>query len=336
MDAVFAFVASALLSATAGATSFALEWNARRNAVVPCEVEVQTNKLAAAGIPPKSAFVVSALTQDGVRDLKTTLLPGRSVGGVFLRFAAPPGTTGLLCRAEGNATFADPNRTDNLLAGALDDAAAWNAIPNHLVSRPADGDGLVFAAKSFEGRGEGGPKATFAAAVPPAMRGLPVRFEADVETDSEYSFCQILVVRQFDASGKRLPESVVDPRWTGLMMPAKWRGRFVETGRLHPEAATVQVELSLVASELNFVAEERRHNAHGLPFGRLTATPRLRLRALALRPAATLPSIRASSSTATTTATSRRRPTSRQCAVRSGRRRLFARARRFRSTAPTT
>ncbi len=274
--------ATALPGAAVGGTTalpeFALEWNERRDAGVPYEVEVQTNKLAAAGLRPGEGLAVRALSAKGARDLATTMLRGRAEGGVFLRFAVPAGTTGLVCRATGKkAAFADPAEADNLFGGALASTGAWKATPRMGVARCASGGGLDFSVKS-----PGSPEATFDVAVPAGLRGKPVRFEADAETDGECAFRQILEIRQLDASGKRLPENVVDRRWTCLMMPAKWSGRFSETGRLHPEAATVQVFLSLSIAD-------RKHDRYGMPLGRPAAMPRLRFRSLALRPAETLP-----------------------------------------------
>lgn len=257
---------------------FPLEWNGRRDVSVPYEVEVSTNKLATrVGLKPNAGLVVRALSADGARDLKTTLLPGRTEGCVFLRFAVPAGTTGLVCRAQGRAAVADPERTDNLLAGALSTSDGWKATPRLKVTQVADGE------LAFDVLAAGDPEATRDVPVPTALRGQPVRFEAGVANASDWSCRMNLRVLQLDADGRRLPESVVDRRWTGLMLPARWRGRFVECGLLHPAAATVRVSLSVGG-------KNRPYDRYGLPVLRPEATmPSVRLSALVLRPAATLP-----------------------------------------------
>lgn len=256
---------------------FALEWNERRDVSVPYEVEISTNKLARLMKRPPSGFAVGALSAKGVKRLSASMLPGRSDGSVFLRFKVPSGTTGLVCRAVSRTknVLADPDSTDNLFGGALTSSEKWVGTPRMKIEAVGKG-ALVFSARS-----DGGPEATYDVPVPAGMCGKPVAFEADVENLSPESWSFLLRVRQLDAKGNVLPESVVDRRWTGLMMPANKRVRFVERGQLHTEAKTVRLFLKLGSAA-------KKHDRYGMPSSG-TVLPHLRMTSLALRPAYTLP-----------------------------------------------
>ncbi len=269
-------------SAVGGRSSpeFALEWNSRWDVTLPYEVEVSTNKLVSrAGVTPGSGFAVSALSRKGRTPLKVTALPGRTDGCVFLRFKVPQGTTGLVCRADSKAPLAvaDPDRTDNLFAGALASTAKWSATPRMKIDK-ADGGALTFAARS-----PGEPEATYDIAVPPGLTGRSVRFETELENEAPASCRLMLRVQQLDAEGKTLPESVVDSRWTGLMFPSSGDFRFVERGRIHTEAKTVRLFLKIGASS-------KPYDLYGMPNADANGKmPCLRMKSLVLRAAEFLP-----------------------------------------------
>lgn len=256
--------------------AFPLEWNERRDVSVPYEVEISTNKLAKMMKRPPNTFAVGALTAKGIRRLEVVTLRGRAEDSVFLRFSVPSGTTGLVCRASSKKKGAtvDSDVADNLFAGALSSAGKWVGTPRMKID---GGSGSL----TFSSRSDGGPEATLDVDVPDAMRGKPVMFETDVENLSPESWSMLLRVRQLDANGALLPESVVDRRWTGLMMPANRRARFVERGQLHTEARKVRMFLKLGSAAKKF-------DRYGMP-RKDVVLPSLRMTSLSLRSAYVLP-----------------------------------------------
>lgn len=260
------------------AKEFALEWNGRWDATLPYEVEVSTNKLVSrAGVKGDAGSEVSALTRGGRKTLNTTVLPGRTEGCVFLRFKAPQGTTGLVCRVAGKMSVAKPDAVDNLFAGALASTEKWKATPRMKMEKVAGG-ALTFAARAL-----GEPEATYEVAVPAELRGRSVRFETELGNDSPVSCRLQLRVQQFDGAGKLLPESVVDRRWTCVMLPASKSFRFVEKGQIHTEAKAVRLFLKLGTAA-------KPYDRYGMPNARPDGTlPCLRMKSLVLRPADFLP-----------------------------------------------
>ena len=185
---------------------FALEWNPHYRTDVPYEVEIARGRMGwAAGMPGGAGFEVVAETAAGARKLDVTMLPGKTKGNVRLRFCPPTGTLALRCQTAGRAAPADPQKVDNLFAGV----------------KVADG---------------------CRATVPAALAGQPVVFELTVRnTDADEAHGAAFALRQYDAAGKLLPETVVDRRWTGHNYPAGNVSQFHEEGRLHPKAATVEL-----------------------------------------------------------------------------------------------
>ena len=205
------------------------------------------------------------------------MLPGKAEGTVDLRFTPPPGTTGLVCRAAGERRMSDPAAIDNLFAGALVSTNGWRPTPRMIIEPQADG------ALLFRPRSGGCPEAAYDVAVPAGLAGRPVKFEAITESIGGASWVFRMYVEQRDASGKQLPEPVYDRRWTTLMMPPDKTCRFVERGRIHPEARTLRFFLSLGTSE-------KKYDEHGLPRAEpARALTKLKLHRLALRPAEQLP-----------------------------------------------
>ena len=207
---------------------------------MPYEVEISTNKLRKlAGVKPGSGFSVRAQTAKGEKALKVAVLPGKAEGTVSVRFTPPAGTTGLICSIGGALKVEDPNRTDNLFAGALASEKGWKPSPRMIIEPQADGSLLL------RPRSSGSPEATYSVAVPPGLAGHPVKFEAVTESIGGDSWPFYMHVSQYDAAGNRLPEYIYDRRWTSLMMPPDKTCRFSELGRIHPEAKEVRFYLSM-------------------------------------------------------------------------------------------
>ena len=274
------FLESTALSAgirTDGRMEFPLEWNVR-NAAGPYEVEISPAKLEKlAGMKKGTGFAVRAQTPAGERELPVAVLPGKAEGTVDLRFTPPPGTTGLVCRAAGERRMSDPAAIDNLFADALVSTNGWRPTPRMIIE-PQKGGALLFRPRSG-----GCPEAAYDVAVPAGLAGRPVKFEAITESIGGASWVFRMYVEQRDASGKQLPEPVYDRRWTTLMMPSDKTCRFVERGRIHPEARTLRFFLSLGTAE-------KKYDEYGLPRAEpARALTKLKLHRLALRPAEQLP-----------------------------------------------
>ena len=173
--------------------------------------------------------------------------------------------------------MSDPAVTDNLFAGALVSTNGWRPTPRMIIEPQADG------ALLFRPRSGGCPEAAYDVAVPAGLAGRPVKFEAITESIGGASWVFRMYVEQRDASGNRLPEPVYDRRWTTLMMPPDKTCRFVERGRIHPEARTLRFFLSLGTAE-------KKYDEYGLPRAEpARALTKLKLHRLALRPAEQLP-----------------------------------------------
>ena len=82
---------------------------------------------------------------------------------------------------------------------------------------------LGFAA--FAATAAGTKVASWAVELPPrAAQPLPVRFELDVKSVASMTWGAKMVVAQFDAAGRELPEYVTDGRWTTEMLPPQKAG----------------------------------------------------------------------------------------------------------------
>lgn len=275
------FAYACLLSAwTAAAVQMIdLEWNPRFSVSIPYEVEISPAKLEhLAGVKSGTGFSVRAQTPEGVRQLPVAALPGKAPGTVILRFPVPKETERLTCRPNfGRLVLADPARVDNLFAGALTETERWQGTPRMSIEPQKDGS-LVFAAKSA-----GAPEATLTVDVPEGLAGAPVRFEMTVANETDESWSNANRLEQLDAEGRVLPESIADRRWTGHMRPPRKESRFLENGRIHPDAKKIRLRI-IVSSPV------RPFDAYGLPKKNPSEVlSRLRVSRLALRPAAGLP-----------------------------------------------
>ena len=270
-----------------------LEWNARRDASTPCEVELQWRKLLKEGViaplePERpvslcpGSFGVEATLADGSRRrLDVTPLAGRTADLVTLRFRVPAGARALdlLSGVGGRFELQDTEHCDNLFAGALAPEAVckWK-VGNGGRAEPARCGVLLTQERVGQHA-----TATFAVDVPEGLAGRPCKFEADVRSLSDMTWGGPIVLRQLDAEGRELPERVVDPRWTSHMRPPQKTVRYREEGFIHKDAKKL-----VFAATLRYVRSDSDN--HGRPLDRPDRLqPKLLVTRLALRPAATIP-----------------------------------------------
>ena len=266
---------AAALSAAAAQT-MDLEWNVRYDTSVPYEVELSPAKLEKlAGVPKGSGFVVKA---DG-RDLGAVAFTGKEPGTIDLRFQVPPGAQRLTCDAgEGTLELADSSQIDNLFAGALDATSLgkWDC-PKGLKASAQRG-GILFSSTVFLDR-----SVSYTVDVPKRFAGKPVKVEFDVKSLSKMVWAGTLKVRQIDAAGKVLPESVSDPRWTCQMRPPQKLTTYREDGVIHPRACKLRLEIGLRSTD-------RDIDEYGMPLKDKSGLfAQLLVRRVAVRPAVQLP-----------------------------------------------
>ena len=272
------------MARSSAAVSFPLEWNPTYPTDTPYEVEILPERLTSpTGLLSHAGFAVRAISTRGEQTLDVAVLPGKEPGAKCLRFAVPPGTTGLVCEAKDDfrcASF-DATTTCNLLADALPSFGqslppGWK-LPD--IQADVTREGLLLT-----GTASGSRYATYERDLPPAVAGRPVKLEVDVESRTpRLVWGGHLHVEQFDGTGTLLPEHVVDPRWTGHMRPPFKPTRYREEGLLHPAARKVRLVVELRGVNSSY-------DASGLPISdNAERTPRLLVSRLVLRPAAVLP-----------------------------------------------
>ena len=257
--------------------SFPLEWNSSYDTAVAYETEIEPSKIASLSGKERLEFAVSAKGGFGMRDLPVSIMHGRTDKSVRLRFKVPEGTRSLSCAARkvlGTAFDSDP---DNLFAGAVNDASKWKLTPRCGAAVLPEG-GIVFSAKGF-----GAPEATLTVPVPDGLAGKPVVLDAVTENVGKESSVRVLRIEQFAADGKKLPESVVDRRWTTHACPPGVEMRYLERGRIHPKAVSLRAFVSISSPEI-------KRDVYGMPRQKeASMLARHRFSRLSLRPAAELP-----------------------------------------------
>ena len=272
------FVAAAVAAAfgAGAAQTMDLEWNERYDTSVPYEVEISPAKLEKlAGVPKGSGFSVKA---DG-KALEVAAFAGKAPGAVDLRFKVPPGTKRLTCEAGvGNLALADSSKIENLFAGALDAANVGRWKFPSMVTAAAEDGGILFGTKGFNDY-----TASYTVDVPPHLAGKPAKVEFDVTSRSQLVWGGILRVRQLDAAGKELPESVSDPRWTSQMRPPRKFTPYREDGVIHPRASKLRIDIGLRSVD-------RTIDEYGMPLKDKSGLyAKLFVSRIAVRPAAQLP-----------------------------------------------
>lgn len=260
--------------------SIPLEWNVRWGVHAECEFDISSGRFANAGLPLPDA--IEATDASG----KSRILPIRCLHGigtndVVYRFAVPEGTRSISAISSGNAgkvAFDDSSVCDNLFADALKSEKRWGGDAGTRAAR-TDG-GMRLSCDIRDGKDH---FAWVEVPVPDGVAGGPCRLEVDVKNVSEMTWPGLLKIRQLDADGNELPESLTDPRWTGHMRPPGLLTRYREDGYVHPQAKKIRALFGLRYLKSRF-------DNHGLP---LTDNERLRPRLvvshLAVRPAWHLP-----------------------------------------------
>ena len=217
----------------AGAASFPLEWNVTYRTDVPYEVELNPAKLGA------NAFQVKA---DG-RSIKVAQFAGKMPGSLTLRFTVPAGTRSLVCETlEGDGSFCDSSKIENLFAGALDAANLGRWELGEGVKAEAIPGGVRFRGTRAK---HGGRNASYTVDLPEGLAGMPVIQEMDLKSVSKLTWGGRARIRQLDAAGKVLPESVADGRWTTHMRPPQKLAAYRDEGHIHPRAKKLRVEFEL-------------------------------------------------------------------------------------------
>lgn len=224
-----------------------LEWNPRQDVSTPCEVTVEWRKLEAAGLLPAlepgravwlfyGSLGVEATLSDGtVRRLAVTPLAGQTRDFVTLRFRVPQETVKLemLTSVPGRFEMEDTEHCDNLFLGALD----AKAVPRWRVSNGGKVENARFGVLLTTEKAGSTARAEFAVDVPKACAGKPCRFEADVRSLSDRTRSGLIVVRQLDAAGRELPETLVDLSQTDPMRQPRKTVSYREEGFVHKDAA---------------------------------------------------------------------------------------------------
>ena len=112
-----------------------------------------------------------------------------------------------------------------------------------------------------------------------------MRFEMSSVNESSIVWYGYIKLRQFDALGAELPESVVDPRWISHLRPVNVPAEYRENGRIHPDAVKIVLMVEISGTDAKFDDDGKAivgADAEG-------CRPRLRITHLALRNAEELP-----------------------------------------------
>ena len=132
---------------------------------------------------------------------------------------------------------------------ALTDVSAWKLTNGAKAEKTAEG--LVFTS----GARDVSSVASWSRAVTKDEPGRAAEFSITLRNVGRMVWANPVRVLQFDANGKQLPESVIDPRKTSHMRPLGKRYTMTERGRFHPRAKSVTVELTLVPVKSAFGAD---------------------------------------------------------------------------------
>ena len=260
-------LASLVPSGLALALSFPLEWNEAYDTAVPYEVEVIPAKIE---LPEAQEFVVLA---DG-KGIASSSLRGKREGSVRLRFSVPAGTRRLECSTDSVSVVQRRSSRDDIFKGALSSPDGWSFDGGKIVTTE-EGTEIIL--------GKGSNSATYEAKVPAGCAGKDVQFEIEVENRSRFPLPNNIFIDQFAADGRLLAETVCDPRWTSHLRPPGVRQRMLNPGRLHPEADSVRLVVTMVAPE------EKLDEYGSAVSNGVDASARLLLSHLSLRSGSLLP-----------------------------------------------
>ena len=82
---------------------------------------------------------------------------------------------------------------------------------------------------------------------PDGAAGKEALFTIGIKNTGKMVFGNPILIKQYDAAGKELPECIIDPRKTSHMRPLGKEFRISERGHFHPRAAKAAVEVRLNA-----------------------------------------------------------------------------------------
>lgn len=224
--------------------AIALEWNILNDTSVPRELVFDRRKLEkSCAYPAGCSFGITAVLSNGKSVAPVVAqLDSPEPGDVRLRFKVPAGTRKLfLVPGNGTAKPVDGSRVDNLLAGILDNAKLWKT-KGIKVSRNASGILL-------EAQNVGYADASCGVTIPAEAQGKPAVIELDVKSLSPLAYGTFIRIAQFDRQGKRLNESVSDPRWISHMRPPQVKSCYRVRGFIHPQAAELRLEITLATKD---------------------------------------------------------------------------------------
>ena len=238
---------AAVSAADPGEKAVSLEWNILNDSSIAYEVVFDRRKLEQkAGFPVNCAFGVNALFADGKRAaLKVTQIDSPEPGDVRLRFTVPANVSELyLVPASGTAKPTDGSKVANLISGILDNANIWKGAG---IKASRSGNGILLEAQKI-GEVTGSARMK----LPAGVRGKPAAIELDVKSVSPLAYGTFIRLAQFDKNGKRLSESVSDPRWISHMRPPQVKSCYRVRGFIHPQAAEVALEISLATKNSEY------------------------------------------------------------------------------------
>ena len=220
------------------ASVFSLEWNPTFPAGIPYEVEISREKMGA------SSFSVKA---DGAA-IPVEAMEGSSPGCMRLRFTVPKGTESLTCETgSSSATTVVSGSVDNLFHGVLGSPCAWTLPPG--VSLRREDGGVVLAADPSAPQSA---RAYCEVPVPAGLAGRNVRQDIDVTSRSEMVWSGEIQIDQIDPDGRILPETLSDWRWTTHMRPVGKLTRYRNSGRVHPRASRLRLNVELRRPDVGF------------------------------------------------------------------------------------
>ena len=223
-----------------------LEWCVSGKTEEFYEVKFDRRRLEKrAGFPAGCSFGVSAVIAGAEKSLPVTSVSCPEDGDVLLRFKVPAGTQELyLFAAKGKTASVDSSKIDNLLAGILDDAKLWRGND---VSISRSGSGILIAAKKH-----GHVIASSTVDVPEECRGRSAAFDLDVKSVNDLSYGSFIRLAQLGKNGKKLSESVTDPRWISHMRPPQVKSSYRVYGVIHPQAEKLKLEITLSTKNIPF------------------------------------------------------------------------------------
>lgn len=264
---------------------FDLQWNVRWPTEIPYEVEIDRMRLERlCGARRDRAIALHARVAGHEMRLPSQSVKSRAGRPeVLLRFTPPKGTEALWAVAnspEPERLF-DSADVDNAFGGLLrrEAVARWKGESSETkiwhTARGLRIAGCPSGGKEFH--------ATCDVDLPPGLAGASVALEMDVTSRSRLVWGNRIRIRQLDASGNELPESVVDPRFISHARPPEVRCELRERGHIHPEARKLRIEIGLQHVVGKFDEYGR------LIKNKTDFRPDLEIARLALRPARLLP-----------------------------------------------